>query len=197
MRLTLTICSLMSGMLVALACGRGDPAADHSTSLAPIPAMGDSTEPELDFPIGTGTAGTTFQMRVGAAPAVLREVRAASHTEFDRVVFEFDGALTPGYVIDYVDRPVRDCGSAEPIEVVGEGWLQVRMEPAYAHEGDTAITPTVTERDRRVDHPALRQLVLTCDFEGQVEWVLGVRSPNEYRVVELTRPARLVVDIRH
>ena len=28
-------------------------------------------------------------------------------------------------------------------------------------------------------------------IRGEVEWVLGVSSPNRYRVMELTNPARL------
>ncbi|MBA4159064.1 MAG: hypothetical protein H0X65_16535, partial [Gemmatimonadetes bacterium] len=47
------------------------------------------------------------------------------------------------------------------------------------------------------DYPVLKQLTLICDFEAQVEWVLGVSSPNRFRVIELHEPARLVVDVRH
>ena len=56
---------------------------------------------------------------------------------------------------------------------------------------------TVQDRNRRPNLTNLRQLVLTCDFEAQVAWVLGLGSPNPYRVMELENPARLVVDVRH
>ena len=39
-------------------------------------------------------------------------------------------------------------------------------------------------------------LALTCDFEAQVEWVAGLRSRRGFRVLELTQPPRLVVDVR-
>jgi hypothetical protein len=35
-----------------------------------------------------------------------------------------------------------------------------------------------------------------CDFEGNVEWVLGVRHPSRFRVTELSDPWRVVVDVK-
>jgi hypothetical protein len=198
--------------LLSLGCTAGDGAADDTSDPSP-PASDESPtpsdtaprdttgartdEPQLAFGANDGTAGLTLQRREGMEPAILAEVRSASHEEFDRVVFEFRGRRVPGYRIEYVDRPVRQCGSGEPVEVAGDGWLQVRLEPARAHAGDTAVVATVTERNRELDLPNLRQLVLTCDFEAQVEWVLGLGSPNPYRIIELPDPPRLVVDVRH
>jgi len=45
--------------------------------------------------------------------------------------------------------------------------------------------------------PVLSELELTCDFEAVVTWVLGVESPNRYRIRELNGPPRLVIDIKH
>src|SRR2546425_6523512 len=77
----------------------------------------------------------------------------------------------------------------------GGGRLIVRFEPAQAHDEHGNLTPA--ERHRAPGLPAVRELTLVCDFEGQVEWVLDVAAPSEYRVSELTGPARLVVDVRH
>ena len=158
----------------------------------------DDADASLSFPADSGTAGITMQRRGTIEPAILRSVRTASHPEFDRVVFDFGDARVPGYHIEYIDRPVRQCGSGDVVQVQGDGWLRVRLEPARAHEfrDDTLAVVTVTERNRDLSLPTLDQLVLICDFEAQVEWVLGVASPNRYRVMELERPARLVVDIR-
>lgn len=127
--------------------------------------------------------------------AILRRIRAARQASFDRIVFEFSGDAVPGYHIEYVDRPVRACGSGNTVKVAGDGWLSVRLTPAQAHTD--AGRPTVPYRERRLRLPVLKELQSTCDFEGQVEWVLGVSSPNRYRVMELSNPTRLVVDIRH
>ncbi|HEV2764369.1 MAG TPA: hypothetical protein VGV38_15420 [Pyrinomonadaceae bacterium] len=141
-----------------------------------------------------GTAAVSEKKREGTAPAVLRSVRAARHGAFDRVVFEFEGRTPPGYRVEYVDRPVRQCGSGDTVALAGDAWLRVRLQPAQAHT--EAGRPTVTQRERRLRLGVLREMKLTCDFEAEVEWVFGLAAPKRYRVLELKRPTRLVVDIR-
>lgn len=140
------------------------------------------------------TAGVVDIRRSGLKPVTLREVREARNEGFDRVVFQFDGEQVPGYHVEYIDTPVIKCGSGDPTPIAGQGWLQVRMVPAQAHEGGK---PTVTERERKPRLTVLEELELTCDFEGEATWVLGVKSPNKYRVMELAEPTRLVVDVQH
>jgi hypothetical protein len=195
--------------VLMLGCARDDRAAGDDAPPAPadtVTAMdtladtlttSPGAEPGIAFPRDSGTAGVTQREPGPVPPVILRAVRTAAHPEFDRVVFTFDGADMPGYHIEYIDRPVRQCGSGDTVPVAGDAWLAVRLEPAHAHEGDTTMVVTVRERNRMLTLPNLRQLVLTCDFEAQVEWVLGVRSPNRYRVLELRAPTRLVVDVRN
>ncbi|MBN1207819.1 MAG: hypothetical protein JXB05_23345 [Myxococcaceae bacterium] len=140
------------------------------------------------------TAGTVKLKRSGLKPVTLRSVREGRNEGFDRVVFEFDGAQVPGYSIEYVDKPIIQCGSGDPTEVAGQGWLRVSLTPAQAHEDGRA---TVTSREREAGLPVIQELELTCDFEGEVTWVLGNARPNPYRVLELREPTRLVVDVRH
>ncbi len=137
----------------------------------------------------------------GVPPHVLRAVEtrtAPSPTPgYDRVVFEFTGGgdSVPGYRVEYTTKPVQRCGSGDPVTVAGAGRLIVRFEPAQAHDEHGSLAPA--ERHRTTGLPAVRELTLICDFEGQVAWVLGITAPSEYRVSELTGPARLVVDVRH
>jgi hypothetical protein len=44
--------------------------------------------------------------------------------------------------------------------------------------------------------PIVKEYEFSCDFEGEVQVVLGVSSPNRYRVTELQNPTRLIVDIQ-
>jgi hypothetical protein len=122
-------------------------------------------------------------------------VRSARHAGFDRVVFEFAAEARPGYHVEYIDKPVRKCGSGDTTPIAGDGWLEVRFEPTDAHTPSGA--PTITKREQQVELGVLRELEQTCDFEAQVTWVLGVSRPNRYRVLALKQPARIVVDIRH
>lgn len=126
--------------------------------------------------------------------ARLVEVRSARQDGFDRIVFEFESQI-PSYRVEYVDSPVRECGSGRTVELEGDGWLHIGFTPAAAHteEGES----TIEDRRRSPGFPALLQLVRICDFEGHVDWVAAVESPNRFRVLTLPAPARLVVDIRH
>jgi len=137
--------------------------------------------------------------RPGVPPHVLRAVEtrtAPSPTPgYDRVVFEFTGDSVPGYRVEYTTKPAQRCGSGDPVTVAGTGRLIVRFEPAQAHDEHGNLTPA--ERHRAPGLPAVRELTLICDFEGQVAWVLGITAPAAYRVLELTGPARVVLDVRH
>jgi len=152
----------------------------------------------------TGTLAPVQRVRSfppGVARPVLRHVETASGASsggaYDRVVFEFTGGgdSVPGYRVEYTTKPVQRCGSGDPVAVAGTGHLIVRFEPALAHDEHGTLTPA--ERHRTPGLPAVRELTLICDFEGQVAWVLGIAALSEYRVSELTGPARLVVDVRH
>lgn len=199
-------------------CGRGEEVAEVNATPTPAPAAtkaaaatpaaatpstvanpAAATNAPADEQAGlaaqdfAGTVGKTEKEGAGG-PALLRAVRTATHEGFERVVFEFAGARVPGYHVEYVDRPVRQCGSGEPVPVAGDAWLRVRLSPANAHT--EAGEATVRDRARRLDYPNLLELKILCDFEAEVEWVLGLASPTRYRVLELTNPARLVVDVK-
>lgn len=138
------------------------------------------------------TAGIVDQPRRTAPMTTLIATRTAAHDGFDRIVFEFDERV-PGYHVEYIDRPVRQCGSGNVTELAGDGWLEVRMYPARAHTDEGQ--PTIAQREFIPNLPVLLELERTCDFEGEVAWVAGVASPQRFQVRELSDPPRLVVDI--
>lgn len=175
------------------------PVAD--TAAAPAPPAADTASaapaPPAAAPRDTArwTAGVTRERRPPAPPGILSEIRTARHEAFDRVVFTFAGERVPSYRIEYVDSPVHQCGSGEPTPIAGDGQLSVSFTGARAH--DARGRATVSERERKLSLPVLREVEITCDFEGEVTAVLGVAAPNRYRVLELSGPTRLVVDVRH
>lgn len=128
---------------------------------------------------------------------LLRAVRTESHSGYDRIVFEFAGDSVPGYSIEYATRPAVRCGSGDPVTVTGHGQLVVRFAPARAHDDQGNSTLAPPQRAMLPRLPAVKELQLLCDFEGQVEWVLGVataaRAP--YRVTEAA--PQLMLDVRH
>jgi hypothetical protein len=121
-------------------------------------------------------------------------LRLAQQNGFDRLVLDFGGGPMPGWHVEYVDGPVARCGSGQVVRVAGNAKLLVRLRTAQAH--DDAGAPTVRQRDLPLTLPVMKQMVMTCDFEGDVEIVLGLDSRQPYRVMELQSPNRLVIDLK-
>jgi hypothetical protein len=141
------------------------------------------------------TAGIVERERTVAAIATQTAARVARNDGFDRLALEFAGDELPSYHVEYVDRPIVQCGSGDVVPIDGDAWLRIRFEPAQAHNEEGRAT--VQQRNLRPGLPVVLEARLICDFEAQVEWVLGVASPNRYRVLELTNPTRLVIDVQH
>jgi hypothetical protein len=94
-----------------------------------------------------------------------------------------------------VERPVLDCGSGEPVRVDGAAWLQVHFTGAQGRadrgKGGSAA------RRRKLTQAIARELVRTCDFEGEVTWVIGLARANPYTPRVMAEPSRLVIDVAH
>jgi hypothetical protein len=154
-----------------------------------VPAAEANPAGQPEWSTSTRQAG-----KAGTRAAILRGMRVGRNAGFDRLVLDFGDSPVPPYHIEYVDSPVRHCGSGEPVPVAGQGWLQVRLRGSQAH--DDAGNATVRDRQIVATTPVLREVEIVCDFEGEVEVVMGVQSPNPYRVLVVPTPNRLIVDVR-
>ena len=194
--------------LTAVSCGHQDSVTTETTPPAPSPVASPNMTPTAAVEeVGSpepgetsqaefeGTMGLTEKKRLERPAVTLKEVRTGKHENFDRVVFEFAGAGVPGYHIEYVNKPAKACGSGEPVQVGGASHLVIQMMPTHAHTEAGEVT--IKDRERVPGLPVIKEMKLICDFEADVQWVLGVAARNPYRVLELSKPARLVIDIRH
>ncbi len=196
--------------LVLTGCKRDDntnpvpaatPAPPGVTAPAPAPLPEPPPAPEAppeDIKPAPAASPATPRAKPAARtgkPPVLRAVRSARQAGADRVTVEFDAAALPQWHAEFVDRPVHDCGSGDQVAVAGTAWLQVRFTGAQAHNDQGASTSGA--RRRALDGSNARELVRTCDFEGEVTWVIGVTRKTGYKALTLGTPSRLVIDIAH
>jgi hypothetical protein len=165
-------------------CGGNDDEAPVSSTTTPMPELvGASTEPV----VWTGESTET---------ALLTDVRAARHSGYDRVVFEFRNGI-PGYDVRYVEPPVRADGSGEEVAVAGSAVLVVRMDPALDADLTQEAAPlTYTGPTRfQPDTAMVVELVRTGGFEAVLTWAIGVDGKLPFLVTRLQDPPRLVIDI--
>jgi hypothetical protein len=123
--------------------------------------------------------------------AELTSVDVAHHPGFDRVVFRFGSTSTglPGYSISLASGPLHHDASGAPVALEGSAAIVVKMVNGTGwgtYRGPTTITPGL---------PSVIQLTQTGDFEGYLTWAIGLRAPAPFRVLALSGPDRIVVDI--
>ena len=125
-----------------------------------------------------------------SAPTLV-DVRAGRHPGFDRVVFEFRGAV-PEHHVRYVEQLVED-GSGNPVSVAGNADLEVVFQGANAHKADG--TPSVGPRRFSPGLTAVKEVAQTGDFEAVVSYGIGLDRRRPLTVSTLSGPSRLVIDV--
>lgn len=158
----------------------------------PTPQKKTAGETSVDFEGAAAIVKKDYQVK---GVATLAKFRAARHENFDRIVFEFKTAEIPAYKIEYIDKPARGCGSGEVVSLAGTARLDVSFNPARAHDDEGRAI--VKNREQKLAYPILKEVKITCDFEAELTFALGVSAANKYRVLELKNPTRLAIDISH
>jgi hypothetical protein len=163
----------------------------HAGVDTPAPVRSDSTAAPGDAD-GWSTGSWTADR--GGEPGRLVGVKVGRHDDYDRLVLVFSDRV-PGYTVRYPEEPLHQCGSGRPIDVGAPRVLHIDLEPASAH--NQRGHSTLAERSLSPGLAVLRSSRLICDYEGHVEWALGLEREAPLRVFALEGPARLVVDVRH
>lgn len=151
---------------------------------------------EVDVDL-SGAATTPVSVpAVATSTSQLTNVRVGTHQGYIRTVFEFDGDL-PGYDVGYVDGPLAEDGSGEPVAVAGERILSVRMFPASAvrFEGDSFVMTYDGPGRITSQGGAVVEVVEVSDFESQMVWAIGTTEGQPFKVTSLSNPTRLIIDV--
>ena len=119
-------------------------------------------------------------------------IRAAHHPGFDRVVFQFTGALPSRRQVRYVDRLIGDP-SGRGVRVAGRAILEASFFPTVAHNSTGQVTAP-----GRVAFalPTVTTVVRLGDFEVVLSYGIGLAKRTSFHVSTLARPSRVLIDIR-
>lgn len=187
---------LVSIILVACRAGGGFPSSAPSAH-ASSPGASASVEATASPSENLGPFACNLPVAAAATTdrAQITDVRVDTHDGYDRIVIEFASGL-PEYTISAASPPFTHDPSGLPLNVAGSAILSIVM-----HDG-TKVTPdgTLTYSGPTDFTPNLSkvvELVEAGDFEAVSSWYIGLASVSCIRVLTLSDPSRLVIDIEH
>ncbi len=178
--------------LVAFGCGGSDDEPGAATSSSTTTTTEPTTTGEV-FEGGTDPVTAPAEI---SETALLERVAVAGHEGYDRVVFQFRNGL-PGYRVEYVDPPLREDGSGNVVDLDGNAFVVVRMEPASGFDLSVPEGELIYTGPRRIagdGTSVVGEVVRTGDFEAVLTWAIGLTGRVPFRVLTLDDPARIVVD---
>jgi len=185
-------------MLAVAGCGGSSSSESEPPAAGTTTAPAETTTAEQTDPLaGAGTSvvvGTT----TAKANALLERVAVGHHEGFDRVVFQFRGEGVPGYRVEYVEPPLKEDGSGDPVEISGSAFVVVRMEPASGFDLNTGEGELVYKGPKRLPGTGVvKEVVRTGDFEAVLTWAVGLDAQVPFLVTTTASPSRLIVDFKN
>jgi len=160
----------------------------ESPSATPTPVQ---TPPDSSLPPFVCGSSTSIVSQNAALSAYIDAVRTGTHTGYDRITIEFQNGqpgsveLRPQSSSTFTNSPRGDN-----VTLAGSAGLLVVIQGADEHTAYSGST------DFKTNYPVLLEGRQMEDFEGVVQWGLGLSKSACYRVFFLTNPTRLVIDIQ-
>jgi hypothetical protein len=189
--------------LLLAACG-GSSSVTTSPTTSSVPSTsaptGETTTAELPttslpcqpIPI----PATPVKSPANSTASLLTKVSRVGDNCVDHVVFDFvtNGPGLPGYTITYANPPFTSDGSGAPVDVPGKAFVSVRIEPGYGYDYvNGKPTYTGSKSIRVADGNHVQSIVETGDFEGVLNWVIGLDSKRPFSVEATATPRRQLV----
>ena len=116
--------------------------------------------------------------------STLTTVRAAGHSGYDRVVFDFSGPMPSYDVVGQESSTFLNDASGQPVTLDGTAGVKVILR----------ATDAATTQDSQPGLTSVRQIAQIGNFEHQLSYGIGLASSTCFRVLELSNPNRLVID---
>jgi hypothetical protein len=132
-------------------------------------------------------------LREGPAPE-LAYVNAVSTTTlpgYDRVTFQFaNGQPAMADISTQQGATFTTGAGGQPVTVKGHAGALLTLRSADGHTSYSGPT------DINTDYPAVFEIRMVQDYEGTVQWAIGLSSPPCYRMYFLANPSRLAIDFK-
>ncbi len=123
--------------------------------------------------------------------AFIDGVRTGTHTGYDRITIEFqNGWPSKVDVTTQSNATFIQGASGQSVTLAGNAGLLVVIHGADEHTAYSEAT------DFKTGYPVLLEARQMEDFEGTVQWGLGLSTSACYRAFFLNNPTRLVIDVQ-
>jgi hypothetical protein len=163
------------------------PSSVATTTPSAIPSQ---TPPDSNLPPFTCVGPISLAGTHSPTVAFVDAVRTGTHTGYDRVTIEFSNGEPGNVDIGPHDGTTFTQGaSGQQVTLEGSAGLLVIIHGADEHTAYSGST------DMKPAYSGLVELRQVEDFEGTVQWGLGLSKNACFRAFFLTNPARLVIDI--
>ena len=126
----------------------------------------------------------------GSAAGTVYDIRVAHHNGYDRLVIGFPTAnAMPEYQLNRQTTAhfVRDA-SGQPVTLQGSAGIRLVLRNSDIASGSPS--------DLKPNLPEIREVAQIGNFERVVSYGIGLATPACVRVLELSGPTRLVIDVQ-
>jgi hypothetical protein len=168
----------------------------HLTSTVPgtpPSASPSSSQTPADSNLPPFVCGSNAPITSQNAPAVafIDAVRTGTHAGYDRITIEFQNGPPSSIELRQQSNSTFTQGaSGQIVTLAGSAGLLVVIHGADEHTAYSGAT------DFKTNYPVLLEARQMEDFEGTVQWGLGLSKSACYRAFFLTNPTRLVIDVQ-
>jgi hypothetical protein len=144
--------------------------------------------------------GCPTMVQAGAVPSDrLIDMTVESSLGMDRVTFTFGppsgNSAAPTGELRPVAPPFAEGASGAPVTIAGDRFVSIIFRGmTVSDESGNAVYRG--PMDLMPIAPAIQELRLLDNFEGNLGWVAGIRGPGCVRVTRLTSPDRILVEVQ-
>jgi hypothetical protein len=166
----------------------------HLTSNVPgaLPSASPiQTPPDSNLPAFVCGSSAPIGSQNAPLSAYIDAVRTGTHAGYDRVTIEFQNGPPSSIELRQQSNSTFTQGaSGQIVTLAGSAGLLVVIHGADEHTAYGGAT------DFKTNYPVLLEARQMEDFEGTVQWGLGLSKTACYRAFFLTNPTRLVIDVQ-